>query len=131
MIIGIGTDIIEIDRVGRVLERTEKFLSRNFSKDEIEYFKSRNFKIETIAGVFSAKEAVSKAMGTGFRGFSLVDIEILRTNLGKPFVRINKKVEDIILNMGIENYKFNLSISHSKENAIAYVILEGDEIEIL
>ncbi|MGL4655357.1 MAG: holo-ACP synthase [Sarcina sp.] len=129
MIIGIGTDIIEIQRVEKVLKRTEKFLARNFSEEEIEYFTIKNLKIETIAGAFSAKEAVSKALGTGFRGFSLSDIEVLRTELGKPFVKVSNNVEKIILEKGIINYKFHLSISHSKENAIAYVILEGDMIE--
>ncbi|MGL5576456.1 MAG: holo-ACP synthase [Sarcina sp.] len=129
MIVGIGTDIIEINRIEKVLNRTGNFLERNFSRKEIEYFTERNLKIETIAGAFSAKEAVSKAIGTGFRGFSLSDIEILRTELGKPFVKINNKVENIIKKEGIKNYKFHLSISHSKENAIAYVILEGDKNE--
>lgn len=130
MIIGVGTDIIEIDRVEKIFKRTEKFLTRNFSKKEIEYFNEKNFKPETIAGAFSAKEAVSKSLGTGFRGFSLSDIEILRTELGKPFISVNEKVENIILKKGIKNYKFHLSISHSKENAIAYVILEGEMIEV-
>lgn len=129
MIIGIGTDIIEINRVEKVLKRTEKFLERNFSEQEIKYFRARNLKTETIAGAFSAKEAVSKALGTGFRGFSLGDIEVLRTELGKPFIKVSKKIEDIIAEKKIVNYKFHLSISHNKENAIAYVILEGEIIE--
>ena len=129
MILGIGTDIIEINRVKNVFERSENFLKRNFSKEELKYFESRKFKIETIAGAFSAKEAVSKAIGTGFRGFSLIDIEIIRDELGKPNVRVGKKVEEILKNFDIINYKFHLSISHSKENAIAYVILEGDKNE--
>ncbi|WP_297520110.1 holo-ACP synthase [uncultured Clostridium sp.] len=129
MIIGIGTDIIEINRVEKVINRTENFLNRNFSVEEVKYFKSRNLKVETIAGAFSAKEAVSKAMGTGFRGFSLSDIEILRNDIGKPFVKVSSKVDSIIKEMGIINYIFHLSISHSKENAIAYVILDGDAIK--
>ena len=129
MIIGIGTDIIEIGRIEKVFKGTDRFLNRNFSKAEIEYFSKRNFKSETIAGAFSAKEAVSKALGTGFRGFSLSDIEVLRTELGKPFIKVSEKLENLILEMGIKNYKFHVSISHSKENAIAYVILEGDVIE--
>ena len=119
MIIGIGTDIIEIDRVEKVFKGTDKFLTRNFSKREIEYFAKKNFKVETIAGAFSAKEAVSKSLGTGFRGFALSDIEILKTELGKPFIEISEKIEKIILKKGIKNYKFHISISHSKENAIA------------
>ena len=86
MILGIGTDIIEINRVNNVMQRSENFLKRNFSLDEIKYFEDRKFKIETIAGAFSAKEAVSKAIGTGFRGFSLIDIEIIRDEDRKSVV---------------------------------------------
>ena len=129
MILGIGTDIIEINRVNNVMQRSENFLKRNFSLDEIKYFEDRKFKIETIAGAFSAKEAVSKAIGTGFRGFSLIDIEIIRDELGKPNIRIGRKVEEVLKKFDIINYRFHISISHSKENAIAYVILEGDKNE--
>lgn len=127
MILGIGTDIIEIERVNKAVERNSNFITRNFSDNEIEHFKLRKFKTETIAGAFSAKEAVSKAIGTGFRGFSLCDIEILRDNLGKPYVKVNEKVEKVMKDFSIINYKFHVSISHNKESAIAYVILEGDD----
>ncbi|MGL5635012.1 MAG: holo-ACP synthase [Sarcina sp.] len=126
MILGIGTDIIEIQRIKKAIERSDKFIERNFSIKEIEYFKSRNFKFETIAGNFAAKEAISKAIGSGFRGFGLKDISILRNDLGKPFVELENVVDDIIKNI-IPQYKIHISISHSKENAIAYAILEGDK----
>ncbi|MGL5822857.1 MAG: holo-ACP synthase [Sarcina sp.] len=126
MILGIGTDIIEIQRIKKAIERSDKFIERNFSIKEIEYFKLRNFKFETIAGNFAAKEAISKAIGSGFRGFGLKDISILRNDLGKPFVELEKVVDDIIKNI-IPQYKIHISISHSKENAIAYAILEGDK----
>lgn len=122
MILGIGTDIIEIDRIKRAIERTPSFLTKVFTENEIELFNSKAFKIETIAGNFAAKEAVSKAIGTGIRGFALNDIEILRDNLGKPIVNISNLVKE---NIKSENYIFHLSISHSKSNAIAYVILEA------
>ncbi|MGL4740611.1 MAG: holo-ACP synthase [Sarcina sp.] len=126
MILGIGTDIIEIQRVAKAVERNSNFLERNFSKQEIAYFKTRNLKYETIAGNFAAKEAISKAIGTGFRGFGLKDINILRDDLGKPFVLVSKTVEDIIKEKSSYLYKIHISISHNKENAIAYAILEGD-----
>ena len=85
-ILGIGIDIIEIDRIEKVLKRTPRFLERNFTEKEIEYFKENNFRSESIAGNFAAKEAISKAIGTGIRGFNLKDIEVLRDHLGKPIV---------------------------------------------
>lgn len=122
MILGIGTDIIEIDRIKRAIERTPSFLTKVFTENEIELFNSKAFKTESIAGNFAAKEAVSKAIGTGVRGFALNDIEILRDNLGKPIVNISNLVKE---NIKSEKYIFHLSISHSKSNAIAYVILEA------
>lgn len=121
MIKGIGVDIIEIDRIGLAVSRTTNFLQKIFTEKEQAYFKSKNNSIETIAGSFAAKEAVSKALGTGFRGFTLTDIEILRDDLGKPFVNINKKISD---KFAVDNSKIKLSISHNKSNAIAYVIIE-------
>lgn len=121
MIIGIGTDIIEIDRVKKAVSRSNRFLERAFTEKEIEYFRSRNLSANTIAGNFAAKEAVSKALGSGFRQFGLRDIEILRDNLGKPIVNLDEKIYKII---GKRNFKIYVSISHSNDNAIAYSIME-------
>ena len=120
MIIGIGTDIIEIDRVENAINKNNSFLEKVFTSKEIEMFKSRNMRSEVIAGNFAAKEAVSKALGTGFRGFSLTDMEILRDELGKPIVFLNKDIEKMI---NVE-YRLNISISHNKTSAIAFAILE-------
>lgn len=125
MIIGIGIDIIEIHRIARAIERTNGFLKRNFSQREIEYFKAKNYKTETIAGNFAAKEALSKAIGTGFRGFSLIDVEVLRDNLGKPYIELSPKIKKILENMNFKNIKIFLSISHNKENSIANVVIEN------
>jgi holo-[acyl-carrier protein] synthase len=122
MILGIGTDIIEIDRIKKAMERTPSFLKKAFTESEIEFFKSRAFKVETIAGNFAAKEAVSKAIGTGIRDFALSDIEILRDELGKPIVNISDLVKK---NIKVDNFKLHLSIAHNKSTATAYVILEA------
>ena len=92
MIIGIGTDIIEIERIEIAVKRTKGFINKLFTENEINIFESRGFKSEVIAGNFAAKEAVSKALGTGFRGFGVKDIEILRDELGKPVVNLNSNV---------------------------------------
>lgn len=127
MILGIGTDIIEIYRVKSSVEKNYTFIEKMFTENEIQYFRKRSMNIEVIAGNFSAKEAISKALGTGIRGFSFKDIEILRDELGKPYVTLHNKANEIANNIsnGNDDYKIHLSISHSKENAIAYAILEG------
>lgn len=120
MIKGIGTDIIEISRIESAVEK-EKFINEIYTKDEIEEFKKRKENITYLAGHFAAKEAVSKALGTGMRGISFSDIEILSDELGKPFVKIKKN--------GYENYIIHISISHSKENAIAFCVIENKQEE--
>ncbi|WMJ80496.1 holo-ACP synthase [Clostridium sp. MB40-C1] len=122
MIVGIGVDIIEISRIEKAMNRSPNFITKMFSKNEIEYLKSRNMRAESVAGRFAAKEAVSKALGTGFLEFDFKDIEIDRTTLGKPIVSLKGKAKKLDKKWG--KYKIHLSISHSKENAIAYAVLE-------
>ena len=116
-ILGIGIDIIEIDRIEKVLKRTPRFLERNFTEKEIEYFKANNLRSESIAGNFAAKEAISKAIGTGIRGFNLKDIEILRDDLGKPIVNTYNNLNDICIKYSVKEIK--VSISHSENYAVA------------
>ncbi|MGV1066590.1 holo-ACP synthase [Clostridium perfringens] len=128
MIIGIGVDIIEIERVRQAIQNNKNFLSKLFTEKEIDYFISRNMNSEVIAGNFAAKEAVSKALGTGIRGFSFKDIEILRNELGKPEVILHSGAK-LIGNKLIGNnnsLRIHLSISHNNSSAIAYSILEGE-----
>ncbi|XZK74860.1 holo-ACP synthase [Clostridium perfringens] len=128
MIIGIGVDIIEIERVRQAIQNNKKFLSKLFTEREIDYFISRNMNSEVIAGNFAAKEAVSKALGTGMRGFSFKDIEILRNELGKPEVILHSGA-NLIGNKLVGNnnsLRIHLSISHNNSNAIAYSVLEGE-----
>ena len=122
MIIGIGTDIIEINRIEKVMMRTSSFIEKSFTSTEIEYFKLNGLKGNVIAGNFAAKEAISKALGTGFRGFGLQDIEVLRDELGKPVVNLSNK---IYMLLDIKEFNIHVSISHSKENAIAYAVMEA------
>lgn len=128
MIIGIGVDIIEIERVRQAIQNNKNFLSKLFTEIEIDYFISRNMNSEVIAGNFAAKEAVSKALGTGIRGFSFKDIEILRNELGKPEVILHNGA-NLIGNKLVGNnnsLRVHLSISHNNSSAIAYSVLEGE-----
>jgi holo-[acyl-carrier protein] synthase len=125
LIIGIGTDIIEISRIQKALDRSSSFINKIFTKSEIEYLDSRNMRAEFVAGKFAAKEAVAKAIGTGFIGFDFRDIEIDKTTLGKPIVILRGNAKKMDQKWG--RYKIHLSISHSKENAVAYAIIETIE----
>ncbi|APC79545.1 holo-ACP synthase [Clostridium botulinum] len=123
MIYGIGTDITEIRRIEKAIIRNKNFTNKLFTKDEMALWEKKNFKLEFIAGRFAAKEAVSKALGTGIRDFNFKDIEIINNELGKPQVILKPKAEDIIRKIS-KSYKIHLSISHEKEYAIAYALLE-------
>ena len=121
MILGVGTDIIEIDRIKNAIDNTPGFLEKVFTKREVEELSKNTLRVESVAGNFAVKEAVSKAVGTGIRGFSFRDIEVFRDELGKPIVRVSSKIEEVIKS---KDYLFNVSISHNKTMAIAFVVLE-------
>ena len=127
MITGIGVDIIEIERIKEAIDKNKSFLEKIFTENEIEYLKTRNMRPEYVAGRFAAKEAVSKALGTGFRDFKFTDIEIDRTALGKPVVILKGKAKMIAQKSG--KYKINVSISHDMSKAIAYAVMEVFEFE--
>lgn len=126
MIIGVGVDIVEIRRIKEAVERNNNFLEKLFTDTEIEYLNSRKLSPEYIAGRFAAKEAVSKALGTGIRGFGFRDIEIDRNELGKPIVVLKGKAKLIAEQFG--KYSMHLSISHGEDSAVAYAVLEGEKI---
>ena len=121
MIVGIGNDIIEIERIEKAISK-EGFKDKIYTQRELENIKKRGNRAETYAGVFSAKEAISKAIGTGVREFSLTDLEILNDDLGKPYVAVSEKLDKIIKSKK-EDYQIEISISHSKKYAIAMAII--------
>lgn len=122
MIVGVGTDIIEISRIKKAVEQNN-FLKKCFTEKELEFFKSKNDNAQHMAGNFASKEAVSKSLGTGFRNFGLKDIEILRNELGCPYVNLYGKAKELALELEIKN--FQISISHCHEYAVAFVVAEG------
>ena len=121
MIVGIGNDIIEIGRIEKAISK-ESFKDKIYTQRELENIKKRGNRAETYAGVFSAKEAISKAIGTGVREFSLTNLEILNDDLGKPYVVVSEKLDKIIKSKK-ENYQIEISISHSKKYATAMAII--------
>ena len=121
MIVGIGNDIIEVERIEKAISK-EGFKNKIYTQRELENIEKRGDRVETYAGIFSAKEAISKAIGTGVREFSLTDLEILNDDLGKPYVVVSEKL-DKILKTKKEDYQIEISISHSKKYATAMAII--------
>ena len=117
MILGIGNDIVEIERIEKAISN-EKFIKRVYTEKEIEIIEKKGSKAASYAGRFSAKEAISKALGTGVRDFNLTDIEILNDELGKPYVVLKNESKGRMVDMRIE-----ISISHSKEYATAVAVM--------
>ncbi|WML42671.1 holo-ACP synthase [Neobacillus sp. PS3-40] len=114
MIKGIGIDIIELSRVQEIITRQKKFIDRILTDKEKQTFEELSDlrKVEFLGGRFAAKEAFSKANGTGIgKQLSFLDIEIETDSFGKPFIS-NPKV------------RAHVSISHSKEYAVAQVVIE-------
>ena len=121
MIVGIGNDIIEIERIEKAISK-EGFKNKIYTQRELKNIEKRGNRTETYAGIFSAKEAISKAIGTGVREFSLIDLEILNNDLGKPYVVVSEKLNKILKNKK-EDYQIEISISHSKKYATAMAII--------
>lgn len=118
MILGIGNDIIEVERVKKACEK-QSFLKRCYTDREIELFAG---KAQSLAGNFAAKEAVAKALGTGFLKFSPCDIEVLRKEGGRPFVNLYGNASARAAELGT-NHVF-VSISNLKGLASAMAVLE-------
>ncbi|NLW56936.1 MAG: holo-ACP synthase [Firmicutes bacterium] len=121
MIKGVGIDLIEVERVANVLERRRRrFLKRVFTPREIEECGQA---VHRLAGRFAAKEALLKALGTGLRGLKWRDIEVNNNELGAPYFHFSEQLALYLQEAGVK--RTHLTISHSKNYAVAQVILEG------
>lgn len=125
MIVGIGCDIIEIERIARAIKR-ESFIQRVFTAKEAAYCQSRGQQAAaSFAARFAAKEAVLKALGTGLREGSLQEIAVANDALGKPLVQLSGHFAALSRQLGVKNIQ--ISLSHSRGFAVAYVIMEDDK----
>ncbi len=123
MIYGIGTDIVEVKRIQEAIEKyKDKFLKRIFTDAEIAYCETYNeTKFVHYAARFAAKESFSKAIGTGItQGFKFREFGILNNPAGKPVADISGETFE-----KYGNYKFHISLSHTADNAIAYIVMEA------
>ena len=118
-----GVDIIEIHRIKQVLDRYgERFLNRLFTPNEIDYCRGRT---PNLAGRFAAKEATMKALGTGARGVSWKDIEVVRADSGAPSVKLYGRAENRAERLHVG--EISVSISHSREYAVAFVVAQRND----
>ena len=122
MIIGIGVDIVEVDRIQRLIKNWgEKFALRIFSEAELSFFSGSLSRADLLSRQFAAKEAVSKALGTGLRGIRLSDVSVLRDKKGKPFVDLFGKAASEASAIGMS--RIHVSIADERNYAIAYVVI--------
>ena len=125
-ILGVGVDIIENRRIGKLIKK-RLFIKRTFSENEINFSKKTTNKTNFFSKRFAAKESFVKSIGIGFRNsLKFVDIEIFNDINGKPYFKINKKVDSIIKKIfKIKNYNLFLSISDENDYSIAFTILQA------
>lgn len=124
---GIGVDIVEVDRVRELVERkADRLEGRVFTAAECDA--CRGGRYDKLAGRFAAKEAVSKALGTGISGIGWNEIEIAEEASGKPYVRLVGRAADLASSLGVTAVE--VSIAHTESVAIAFAVaIGGGEIE--
>lgn len=120
MIKGTGVDIVEISRIERAINRHDGFFRRVYTVRELENCMAEKTRTPSLAARFAAKEAVSKALGTGIGKIKWTDIEILNHESGKPIIILHGNAKKIMLELSISNIE--LSLSHSREYAVAFAI---------
>ena len=120
MIQGLGVDIVEIDRMALALERHPRLKERCFSEAEREYCEARSRPAVHYALRFAAKEAVLKALGTGFSGIGFRDVEVSRDERGRPFPLLHARAAEVAADAGI--LELHLSLSYTRSTAVASAV---------
>lgn len=125
MILGLGTDLIEIERVQQSLTRFgQRFMERVFTEGEIAYCQQKKHSAESFAARFAAKEATAKALGTGIaRGISWQEIEVRRNPGERPTLNLTGRAAERADSMGVRH--LHLSLTHSRDVAMAVVVAEN------
>lgn len=121
-IYGIGTDIIECERIDRMIRRHEDhFIKRVYTEPEIRYCSGRKSSDQHFAGRWAAKEAVLKAIGTGWiSGIAWTDVEVVNESGGKPLIRLHGGAAKIAEEKKID--EIQISITHCKSHAVAFAV---------
>jgi holo-[acyl-carrier protein] synthase len=124
MIFGIGTDLVEVSRVEKILQKWgDKFLKKVYSQNEIEYCQKKAFPSIHYAARFAAKESFLKSLGIGLgMGVKLQDIEVINNPQGSPVLKVHERIRSRLDKLGIN--ALHISITHTRGHAQAIVILE-------
>ena len=128
MILGIGTDIVLVARIEEALEKYgERFVRRIFTDEERRYCEAQKHKFQHYAARFAAKEAFSKAIGTGITGdMTWTSVEVVKIRTGEPFLRVHGKIAE-----KYGDCTLHVSLSHTSESALAMVAIETDDVALL
>ena len=120
--IGIGTDLVDVDRFRLALTRTPRIVDRLFSADEQAYARRRADPAERFAARFAAKEAVMKAIGVGLGAFPLRDVEVVRDDSGAPAVALHGRAAELAAARGVREWRLTLSHTSSLATATAVAL---------
>lgn len=123
MIVGIGVDAVDVERFARVLERTPRTRERLFTTEELAYTDTLADPMPSLAARFAVREAVMKALGVGLGAFEFHDISVSRSESGQPRIRQSGRAAELAHHRGVERWQ--VSMSHTDQLAVAYVIAEG------
>lgn len=126
MIIGIGTDLVEVRRIQQSLDKFgERFAQKILANEELPQFAAAKFPVSFLAKRFAAKEAVAKALGTGMRaGVHFSNIAVVHDAAGKPGVKLSAAAQQRAVQLGIKHW--HLSITDERQFALAFVVAEKD-----
>lgn len=125
MIFGVGCDIVKISRFEKWVESEESYIGRFFNeKERIQTEACMHRKCEFYAGRFAAKEAFSKALGTGISGFNLRDVYVCPDDRGRPVFVTEGSAKTLAEKLCGNGFRVHISISHEKEYAVAYAVIE-------
>lgn len=124
--VGLGIDVVEIARIRAILDRTPCFVEKVYSEAERAYCDAKALPEVHYAARFAAKEAVLKALGTGFsEGVGVRDVEVCRTAKGKPYVVLSGRAKEIARNLGVRELPISLTYTHTEAVACAMAITES------
>lgn len=123
MIVGIGTDMVDMTRMNaNINEHGDKMAEKILGERELEGYRATSAKAQFLASRFAAKEAVAKALGTGFRdGLSLKHIEVCPDALGRPHIELSARARELADALGVK--AAHVTLSHERDLAIAFVVL--------
>ncbi|MGL4522406.1 MAG: holo-ACP synthase [Bacilli bacterium] len=120
MILGMGIDAVDINRISKLAQHNDRFVKRILTEEELSLYNAHNEKrkVEFLSGRYAAKEAFSKAIGTGIgKHFSFHDVSVMRNSLGAPYILLHNK------DLDVKEDNIHISITHTDEIAFAQIII--------